>query len=93
MKLEMLRQVMDEKGIGAGVLAQITGRSKSAIYRRFRGETEFTAGEIYSIASALGMSADEIMNIFFTGFTGKMCHKENGASARKGCSDMSRSAI
>lgn len=40
--------------------------SKSALYRKLKGETEFTRQEISIIIDYLGLSVDLAMEIFFT---------------------------
>ncbi|PJI07057.1 MULTISPECIES: helix-turn-helix domain-containing protein [Clostridium] len=46
-------------------LANELGISKSALYRKLRGETEFTRQEIENIIVFLGLSVSKAMEIFF----------------------------
>ncbi|RBR36066.1 hypothetical protein [Enterococcus cecorum] len=39
--------------------------TRSTVYKKLRGESEFTAGEIKAISQVMELSPDEIMDIFF----------------------------
>lgn len=62
-KLE-LEIAMKRKGLNVVSLAEIIGISRSALYHKINGTTEFTRSEIQRIVEALGL--DSPMGIFFT---------------------------
>ena len=62
-KLE-LEIAMKRKGLNVVSLAKIIGISRSALYHKINGSSEFTRSEIQRITNALGL--DSPMGIFFT---------------------------
>lgn len=65
MRIEKLKKGMKERGIGVAMLAEITERSERTIRSRLSGKTLFTSDEIRNIAVAMGLTAAEILDIFF----------------------------
>lgn len=61
----LLRQKMIEKRINQKDIINELGISRSATYRKIRGQTEFTRSEIKQLITFLGLSSEEVMNIFF----------------------------
>ena len=59
-----LEIAMKRKGISSEKLSEIIGISRSAFYRKMKGQSEFTQGEIQRIVDALEL--DSPMGIFFT---------------------------
>ena len=58
-----LEIAMKRKGISYEKLSEIIGISRSAFYRKMKGQSEFTQGEIQRIVDALEL--DSPMGIFF----------------------------
>lgn len=58
-----LEIAMKRKGISSEKLSEIIGISRSAFYRKMKGQSEFTQGEIQRIVDALEL--DSPMGIFF----------------------------
>ena len=58
-----LEIAMKRKGISSEKLSKIIGISRSAFYRKMKGQSEFTQGEIQRIVDALEL--DSPMGIFF----------------------------
>lgn len=58
-----LEIAMKRKGISSEKLSKIIGISRSAFYRKMKGQSEFTQGEIQRIVDALEL--DSPMEIFF----------------------------
>lgn len=71
MESKKLKSIMIEKDYNAEKLLDCLYEkekisiSKSAFYRKLKGESEFTRIEIIGISEVLGMSDDQIINIFF----------------------------
>ncbi len=60
----MLEYEMKSRGITINKLCKDLNMSRSAFYRKCRGISEFTQGEIQSIVNYLGLKSP--MGIFFT---------------------------
>lgn len=60
-----LRARMVLAGMNAKELCDKTGIGTSAFYRKIAGRTEFTQGEISEISRVLGLTHDELCEIFF----------------------------
>lgn len=58
-----LEIAMKRKGMSSEKLSEIIGISRSAFYRKMKGQSEFTQGEIQRIVDALEL--DSPMGIFF----------------------------
>lgn len=59
-----LQYEMKKRGITVEMLCEHIGMSKAAFYRKCKGVSEFTQGEIQAIVDYLGL--DSPMGIFFT---------------------------
>ncbi|CAI3370420.1 hypothetical protein CIRMBP1304_00696 [Enterococcus cecorum] len=62
-KLKLLNKNIDWLVTEMAKVGEMTTRS--TVYKKLRGESEFTAGEIKAISKAMDLSADETMDIFF----------------------------
>ncbi|MEQ3473219.1 hypothetical protein [Enterococcus cecorum] len=62
-KLKLLNKNIDWLVTEMAKVGEMT--SRSTIYKKLRGESEFTAGEIKAISKVMDLSADETMDIFF----------------------------
>lgn len=65
MNSNLLKAEMVKKGINGQTLSEEIGISESAFYRKMNGSSQFTQGEIRSIADALQMTRETIFAIFF----------------------------
>jgi len=65
MRSNLLKAEMVKQEVSAAQLAGMIGISESAFYRKLNGSSEFTQGEITSIANALRMDPQTIYAIFF----------------------------
>lgn len=63
MNFEKLKKVMAEKGVTSKMMCEELGISRSAFYRKCRGITEFTQGEIQKIVDYLELESP--VGIFF----------------------------
>lgn len=66
METRTLRAKMVMQGASVDALCKVTGISKTAFYRKIKGESEFTQGEIGSIAAFLQLTKEELCCIFFS---------------------------
>ena len=66
MSANKLKAAIVARGETLSNTARAIGVSKSAFYRKMHRQTEFTRGEINSIASYLDLSDEELISIFFT---------------------------
>lgn len=60
-----LRMALVREDMSAQQLCERTGISPTSYYRKIKGETEFTQGEIAAISEALNLSRDDVFSIFF----------------------------
>lgn len=58
-----LEYEMKSRGVTVDTLCETIGISKSAYYRKIRGKSEFTQGEIQRIVDTLGLTSP--IGIFF----------------------------
>lgn len=65
MNRSALKARMVLNSISMNGLATMLGISRSALFRKFSGQSEFTQGEISKMASIFRLSAQEIGDIFF----------------------------
>lgn len=63
-KAALLRE-MKRNNCSVDELARVCGISRSAIYRRLRGEIDFKVGEIIKVTGRLHLSIDRRNVIFF----------------------------
>lgn len=54
-----------ERGLKAADVARLMRISSTTLYRKTSGESDFTRKEIQLFRSALGLTADEVVDIFF----------------------------
>ena len=59
-----LKVYMIASGLNQKQLAQKVGMTPASLSRKINGTREFKIGEVLAIKEALGMSAEEIMQIF-----------------------------
>ena len=62
-KLKLLNKNIDWLVTEMAKVGEMTTRS--TVYKKLRGESEFTAGEIKAISKVMDLSTDETMDIFF----------------------------
>ncbi len=66
MNIPELKAAIARKGFTIPTLAEAIGISKKTLYMKINGDTSFTQKEISAIATALNLTNDEIIMIFFT---------------------------
>ncbi len=66
MNSELLRGVMEKRGVSQKELAVYIGIRLSTLKKKIRGESEFTLSEINKVSEILFLKSREIMLIFFT---------------------------
>lgn len=62
----MLKAVLVAHGDNVTALAEKMGLSTAGLYRRIKGQTQFTAKEIREFKDIYNLSGEEIDAIFFT---------------------------
>ena len=65
MNNDLLRQVIQDRGIKITSLAEKVGISRQSLSQKLNGEREFAQGEILAIKNNLRLSDEEFMQIFF----------------------------
>ncbi|MDA3732346.1 helix-turn-helix transcriptional regulator [Niameybacter massiliensis] len=60
-----LRAQMVRKGFKVERLAEKMGISRSALYRKIHGSSEFNREEIFKISNLLELQPEDVYNIFF----------------------------
>jgi len=65
MDTKKLHGKLVEKGFSMASMARELGISETTMYNKMSGKTEFTQGEMHTMASRLQMSMQEISAIFF----------------------------
>lgn len=65
MNSNLLKAEMVKHGINGQQLSAQIGISESAFYRKMNGSSEFTQGEIRSIADTLHLDNESIITVFF----------------------------
>ena len=65
MNNDLLRQVIQDRGIKITSLAEKVGISRQSLSQKLNGEREFAQGEILAIKNNLRLSDEEFMLIFF----------------------------
>lgn len=67
MNVNKLKAYMVLKSVGVGELCKAIGMTAPTFWRRCEGNgADFTQAEICSISTVLGMTNDEIVDIFFS---------------------------
>ena len=59
-----LRAVMARQGVKNSELAEHIGISNQAFYNKMSGKSDFKLSEVCAIATALGMTSNEVADIF-----------------------------
>ena len=65
MNNDLLKKVIQDRGIKITSLADNIGISRQSLSQKLNGEREFTQGEILAIKTALRLSDTEFIQIFF----------------------------
>ena len=76
MNHEMLRGIIQDRGVKVSVLADKIGISRQSLHMKLNGERSFDQGEIMAIKTNLRLSDTEFMEIFFNDFVDKLPTKE-----------------
>ena len=63
--LDMLSIKIKESGVKRKVIAEKMGITTAGLYNKLIGKRDFNATEIKGIAHAIGLTGDDILNIFF----------------------------
>lgn len=61
----LLRYIMSEKNTSVDDICKSLGVSESTYYRKINGYSDFYRHEIITISNVLGLSDEQIYNIFF----------------------------
>lgn len=64
--MRLLRAKMLEKDVSVAAMASACGIDKSTLYKRMRGDTQFTMGEIQAIMKRLELSSEDVTRIFLS---------------------------
>lgn len=62
-----LKVALIREEVSVPQLCERIGIGTTSYYRKIKGETQFTQGEIAAITEALHLSRDEVFSIFFSG--------------------------
>ena len=65
MNINLLKAQMALKGKKTSEVAKMLNISKSAIYRKLNGNSDFTRNEIFQLINCLGIETEKAMEIFF----------------------------
>ncbi|MBN1051295.1 helix-turn-helix transcriptional regulator [Clostridium botulinum] len=65
MKINLLKAHMALKGKSINEIVDLLGISKSTIYRKLKGKSEFTRKEMLLLINFLNIGNEEAANIFF----------------------------
>lgn len=76
MNHELLRGIIQDRGIKVSVLADKIGISRQSLHMKLNGERSFDQGEIMAIKTNLRLSDTEFMEIFFNDCVDKLPTKE-----------------
>ena len=63
--LDMLSIKIKQSGVKKIVIAKKMGITPAGLYNKLNGKRDFNATEIKGIAHAIGLTGDDILNIFF----------------------------
>lgn len=66
MNNDLLREVIQERGIKVSVLADKMGISRQSLHLKLNGDRSFDQGEIMALKTNLRLSDEEFMSIFFS---------------------------
>jgi transcriptional regulator with XRE-family HTH domain len=76
MNKNLLKAQIALKGKTLNEIAEALGISRSALYRKINGKSEFTRKEICKIIDLLGIELKTAMNIFFNENVSYKTHKQ-----------------
>ena len=62
---EKLMDAITDSGIKLGYIAEQMGLSRSGLYKKLNGKTEFKGSEISKLSEILGMTGERVNAIFF----------------------------
>lgn len=65
--LPRLQKYIDHSGYKTTYIAQFMGISRPSLFNKMHGRTEFTVIEVYKLSQLLGLSDNDVINIFFNG--------------------------
>lgn len=65
MNLKLLNEFLEAQKVNQVNLAEQIGISRTALWRKLKGESEFTAAEINIMQNYLRMTNEECLAIFF----------------------------
>lgn len=65
MKYRKLKAAMAMNGMNASELAKKVGIARATMSRKLSGENEFCISEVQKIVRILGLTSDDVMEIFF----------------------------
>ena len=71
-KLDILSIKIKESGVKRKVIAEKMGLTTAGLYNKLIGKRDFNATEIKGIANAIGLTGDDILNIFFADDVGNV---------------------
>lgn len=72
MNNDLLREVIQDRGIKVSVLADKMGISRQSLHLKLNGDRSFDQGEIMALKTNLRLSDEEFMSIFFSEPVDKM---------------------
>ncbi len=67
MNIRKLMSKLAYKNCNTAELAEALGLSKTSVYRKLSGKSDFTCTEISKLKSRLELSGDDLVQIFFSG--------------------------
>lgn len=76
MNNDLLKQVIQDRGVKVSVLADKIGISRQSLHMKLNGERSFDQGEILALKNNLRLSDEEFMSIFFGSGVDKLSRKE-----------------
>ena len=76
MNRELLKDVIEERGIKITTLAKKMGISRQSLHYKINGDRFFDQGELMAIKSCLSLTDREFMTIFFTNHVDKLPTRE-----------------
>lgn len=65
MNIRALMSELAYKNCSVAKLADLLGISKTSVYRKLSGKTEFTCSEIEIMKNTLNISGEKLLKIFF----------------------------
>lgn len=65
MNSELLKAKLDDSGLKRGYIAQELNLSAYGLSRKVEGITEFKSSEIRTLIRLLGLTSDDVRDIFF----------------------------